>query len=51
MRVYQHDLYSLARTYLKRDEDCADAIQETIFKSFKAIHSLREPAYFKTWLN
>lgn len=51
IRVYQRDLYSLARTYLKRDEDCADAIQETIFKSFKAIRSLREPAYFKTWLS
>lgn len=48
--AYERNLYGLARTYLKRDEDCADAVQETIFKSFRAIHTLKEPAYFKTWL-
>ncbi|CEH31890.1 RNA polymerase sigma factor [Aneurinibacillus migulanus] len=50
IRTYERNLYGLARTYLKRDEDCADAVQEAIFKAFKAIHTLKEPAYFKTWL-
>lgn len=44
-------LYSLARRYLNHDEDCADAIQETIFKSFRSISTLREPTFFKTWLS
>ncbi|NMO98257.1 sigma-70 family RNA polymerase sigma factor [Paenibacillus lemnae] len=43
-------LYRTARTILKRDEDCADALQETIVKAYKAISSLREPAHVKTWL-
>ncbi|WP_345890073.1 sigma-70 family RNA polymerase sigma factor [Paenibacillus dendritiformis] len=48
--AYESSLYRLARSYLKRQEDCADAVQETVFKSFRAIRSLKEPAYFKTWL-
>lgn len=38
------------KAILKRDEDCADVIQEAIFKAFRAIHTLREPAYFQTWM-
>ncbi|WP_245946667.1 sigma-70 family RNA polymerase sigma factor [Paenibacillus cellulosilyticus] len=43
-------MYQVARTILKRDADCSDAIQEAILKSFEKITTLREPAYFKTWL-
>ncbi|MFE9278645.1 sigma-70 family RNA polymerase sigma factor [Paenibacillus glucanolyticus] len=50
IRVYERSLYGLARMYLKQDEDCADAVQEAILKSFRAISTLKEPAYFKTWL-
>lgn len=44
------ELYRMARTLLRDDEDCADAIQETILSAYKGIVKLREPAYFKTWL-
>ena len=44
-------MYGLARLYLKREEDCADAVQETVVKSFAAMPALKEPAYFKTWLS
>lgn len=50
IRVYERSLYGLARMYLRREEDCADAVQEAILKSFRAISTLKEPAYFKTWL-
>ncbi|RDW19356.1 sigma-70 family RNA polymerase sigma factor [Oceanobacillus chungangensis] len=43
-------MYRVAKTILSRDEDCADAIQESILKAFQNIRTLREPAYFKTWL-
>ncbi|NBD28383.1 sigma-70 family RNA polymerase sigma factor [Paenibacillus sp. T1] len=43
-------LYRTARTILKNDEDCADALQETIFRAYQAISSLREPTHVKTWL-
>ncbi|WP_430112588.1 sigma-70 family RNA polymerase sigma factor [Paenibacillus sp. B1-33] len=46
----ERSLYRVARSILKRDEDCADVIQEAIFKAFRAIHTLREPAYFQTWM-
>lgn len=50
IRVAQHSLYGVARSIVKHDEDCADAIQETILKAWKALPSLKEADYFKTWL-
>ncbi|NOU92737.1 sigma-70 family RNA polymerase sigma factor [Paenibacillus sp. LMG 31456] len=44
------NLYRVARSIVKREEDCSDAIQETILKAYHAIHTLREPSFFKTWL-
>ncbi|MEH7235230.1 RNA polymerase sigma factor [Bacillus sp. JJ1562] len=43
-------MYRVAKTILKNDEDCADAIQEAIIKAYEKIDTLREPAYFKSWL-
>ncbi|MFD2444708.1 sigma-70 family RNA polymerase sigma factor [Bacillus sp. CGMCC 1.16607] len=43
-------MYRVARTILSSEEDCADAIQEAILKAYKNIHSLKKPAFFKTWL-
>ncbi|MDG5788545.1 sigma-70 family RNA polymerase sigma factor [Evansella sp. AB-P1] len=47
---YQVMMYRVAKTILSRDEDCADAIQETILKAYEKISTLREPKYFKSWL-
>ncbi|KOP71131.1 sigma-70 family RNA polymerase sigma factor [Cytobacillus solani] len=46
----ESSLYRVAKGFLKEDSDCADAIQETILKSYKSISKLKKPAYFKTWL-
>ncbi|WP_072334347.1 MULTISPECIES: sigma-70 family RNA polymerase sigma factor [unclassified Paenibacillus] len=46
----ENGLYGVARSMVTRDEDCADAIQETILKAYHAIPGLKEPQYFKTWL-
>lgn len=43
-------LYRTARSIVNKDEDCADALQETMLKAFKSIHTLKEPAFFKTWI-
>ncbi|WP_332632413.1 sigma-70 family RNA polymerase sigma factor [Halalkalibacter flavus] len=48
--TYKVMMYRVAKTILSHDEDCADAIQEAILKAYKNVHTLREPAYFKTWL-
>ena len=43
-------MYRVAKSFLKSNPDCADAIQETVLKAYQTIASLREPRYFKTWL-
>lgn len=43
-------MYSVAKSMVRSDEDCADAMQETVLKAFKAISGLKEAAYFNTWL-
>lgn len=50
IRAVQQSLFVIARSIVKNDEDCADAMQETITKAFSNIHTLKEPAYFKTWI-
>lgn len=46
----ERQLYSVAKTILINDQDCADAIQETIVKAFSKIGTLRNDKYAKTWL-
>ncbi|MDR0897124.1 MAG: sigma-70 family RNA polymerase sigma factor [Oscillospiraceae bacterium] len=43
-------LYRIARAILRREEDCSDALQEAILKAWAARHTLREDAYFGTWI-
>ncbi|MCJ8009292.1 sigma-70 family RNA polymerase sigma factor [Lederbergia wuyishanensis] len=47
---YEEDIYRTAYVYVKNQADALDVVQETAYRSFKAIQSLREPKYFKTWL-
>lgn len=46
----ERHMYVTARSILSEDEDCADAIQETIVRAFSKINSLKQDAYAKTWL-
>lgn len=43
-------MYRTAFLYVNNQEDALDVIQETAYRSFKLIATLREPQYFKTWL-
>ena len=43
-------MYRVAKTLLRSDADCADAIQEAIVKAFTGIQTLRKDSYAKTWL-
>ena len=43
-------LYRIARTILRNDEDCRDALQETVLKAWENRHKLREAAYAGTWI-
>ena len=46
----EKSLYHIARSYLKNDEDCADAMQNAILHAFEKLHTLRDETYFRTWL-
>lgn len=46
----QETMYRVAKTLLRSDTDCADAIQEAIVKAFAGLHTLRSDKYAKTWL-
>ncbi|MFC3748828.1 sigma-70 family RNA polymerase sigma factor [Paenibacillus sp. GCM10012306] len=43
-------MYTVAKAIVKKDEDCADAMQETVLKAYQSIGGLKEPLFFKTWL-
>ncbi|MEK4476753.1 sigma factor [Paenibacillus sp. FSL R7-0048] len=47
MQEIELPLYRTARSIVNKEEDCADALQETMLKAFKNIHTLREPAFFQ----
>ena len=49
MEVQKQSFYKIACSVLCRDEDAADAVQETVLICFEKLGQLRQPAYFKTW--
>lgn len=46
----KESLKRIAFSYLKNEEDIADAIQETILNAYENIKTLKKAAYFRTWL-
>lgn len=46
----QDTMYRVAKTLLRSDADCADAIGEAIVRAFARLDSLRDDRYAKTWL-
>lgn len=47
--LIKNDLYRVAFSYLKNEEDSLEAIQEASYRIFKNISKLKNPKYFKTW--
>ncbi len=43
-------LYRVARTILRNDEDCKDALQETILRAWESRHQLKDESLFGTWI-
>ena len=46
----EKSLYRVAKSILKDDEDCADAIQSAILHAFDKRNTLKQEKYFCTWL-
>ncbi|GEM_PF-4804909 len=43
-------LYAVAKIHLNNLEDVNDVVQETVLLAYKNYNSLRNKAYFKTWI-
>ncbi len=50
MRRQEEAMYKVAKAILKSDDDAADAMQDTILACWQKIGTLKNPAYFRTWL-
>ena len=43
-------LYKMAFVYMQNEHDALEVFQETVYKSFKSIATLKNNEYFSTWL-
>ena len=50
VRACERRLYRVARTMLPQECDCEDAVQEALLRAWDRRESLRQEAYFDTWL-
>ncbi|MCQ4085435.1 sigma-70 family RNA polymerase sigma factor [Saccharibacillus sp. JS10] len=50
MRQHEEALHRMAWSMLRKEEDVADVLQETILKAYRAISDLHSPQFFRTWL-
>ncbi len=50
MKELELPLYRMAWGIVKQEADCADVVQEAILKAYKSLHTLKDPAFFKTWI-
>lgn len=46
----ERSLYRVAVSILHHDQDAADAVQDALLTAWEKRHTLRQPAYFGTWL-
>ncbi len=46
----KQSMYKVARGFLYNEEDVADAMSETVLTCYEKIRTLKQDAYFKTWM-
>ena len=46
----ERSLYRVSRSILWNDADCADAVQQAVFKGWVNLSQLNEPEKFKSWI-
>lgn len=47
---HKKQLYRIAYSYVKNEQDALDVIQETVCRAIANQHTLKESAYMKSWL-
>ncbi|MDB8794181.1 sigma-70 family RNA polymerase sigma factor [Romboutsia sp. 1001216sp1] len=44
------NLYTIAYSYVKNEQDTLDIVQETVYKAYISIDTLKKAKYFDTWI-
>ncbi len=50
VKTYQYQLYVIAYTILKNEEDAQDAVCSAILKGYEHLDQLKNPRKFKSWM-
>ncbi|WP_378156352.1 sigma-70 family RNA polymerase sigma factor [Chungangia koreensis] len=50
IHLHKEALFRTAISYLKDENKALEAVQETTYRAYKSIRSLKKPEYFRTWL-
>lgn len=50
MQLQMENMYKTVRSYLKNDENAADAISDMILTCYEKLNTLKIDAYFRTWM-
>ena len=50
MNIHKVQLYKIAFSYLRSEDEAVEALQEVTFRAYRAVRKLKDPAYFSTWL-
>ena len=50
METYRESMLKVAWGFFSNQEDVADAMSETVLTCYEKVSSLRQDAYFKTWM-
>lgn len=50
MMEAEPEMFHIALSILRKEQNCSDAVQEAMVKAYANRHTLRNPAYFKTWV-
>ena len=48
--ICKENLYKIAFSYLKNEQNSLDAVSETIYKAYKNIDKLKNREFFNTWI-
>lgn len=50
MQRYQRLVFTIARNYVRDDEDAMDITQEVFISTYQKMHAISQPKQFKSWL-
>lgn len=50
MDAQTENMYKIAKSILRNDEDAADVMAETVLTCWEKLDTLKKDSYFKTWL-